>query len=144
MRPGNEVTLTIRRDGETKEVTVKLAAAGQSDTENPTAEGETPSKDQLMKELGMSVRDLSPELANRLGFDDTNGVLITDVDQSNPMIRRSDLSPRQVIVEVAGTPTPDVETFQEVYAQIPAGKAFRVVVRLRQGFMNVTSLRKPE
>jgi serine protease Do len=144
MRPGNEVTLTIRRDGETKEVTVKLAAAGQSDTENATAEGETPSKDQLMEELGMSVRDLSPELANRLGFDDTNGVLITDVDQSNPMIRRSDLGPRQVIVEVAGTPTPDVETFQEVYAQIPAGKAFRVVVRLRQGFMNVTSLRKPE
>jgi serine protease Do len=59
------------------------------------------------------------------------------------MIRNSGLSPRQVIVEIAGQPTPDVETFQQVYGEIPPGEAFRVVVRLPQGFVDVTSLRKP-
>jgi serine protease Do len=36
-----------------------------------------------------------------------------------------------------------VETFQEVYGEIEPGQAFRVVVRLPQGFVDVTSLRKP-
>jgi serine protease Do len=59
------------------------------------------------------------------------------------MIRSSGLSPKQVIVEIAGQPVPDVETFQEVYGEIEPGQAFRVVVRLPQGFVDVTSLRKP-
>jgi serine protease Do len=143
MRPGDEVTLTIRRNGEKKEITATLEAAGAGD-EAATAEGDTPSEDQLMEELGLSVRNLTPEIARRFGLNSTNGVIITDVDQSNPMIRRSGLEPRQIIIEIGGQETPDVDTFREAYAKIPAGKAFRVVVRLPQGFVDVTSLRKPE
>ena len=143
MRPGDEVTLTIRRDGENQQLTATLDAAGKGD-EAATAEGDTPSEDQLMEELGLSVRDLTPEIARQLGLNSTNGVVITDVDQSNAMIRRSGLEPRQVIIEIGGQETPDVETFKEAYAKIPTGKAFRVVVRLPQGFVDVTSLRKPE
>ncbi len=142
-RPGNEVTLTIRRDGETMEITATLGAAGDDDG-STTDESDAPSEDQLMEELGLNVRDLTPEIARRLRLDNTDGVVITEVDESNPMIRRSGLEPRQVIIEMGGQRISDVETFQEVYAGLPAGKAFRVVVRLPQGFVNVTSLRKPE
>jgi len=143
MRPGEQVTLSVRRNGETREITVTLGAA-DGDGETSASDDEAPSQDQLMEELGLSVQDITPEIARQLGLDDTEGVVITDVDGSNPMIRQSGLQPRQVIVEMAGRSTPDVETFQEVYGQIPAGEAFRVVVRLPQGFVDVTSLRKPE
>ena len=143
MQPGDEVTLTIRRNGETQEITATLGAADAGES-TADAEDETPSENQLMEELGMSVQNITPEIAQQLGLEDTEGVVITDVDGSNPMIRRSGLQPRQIIIEVAGQPVPDVETFQQVYGQIPAGEAFRVVVRLPQGFVDVTSLRKPE
>jgi serine protease Do len=142
MRPGEEVTLTINRNGETREITVTL---GSADTGGSEGGGdEAPSQDQMMQELGMSIQNITPEIARQLGLDDTDGVVITDVDRSNPMIRSSGLSPKQVIVEIAGQPVPDVETFREVYGEIPPGRAFRVVVRLPQGFVDVTSLRKPE
>jgi serine protease Do len=142
MRPGDEVTLSVNRNGEEKELTVTLGAAGNGQ-QTADAEGDAPSQDQLMDELGLALRDITPEIARQLGLESTDGVVVDDVDRSNPMIRNSGLSPRQVIVEIAGQPTPDVETFQKVYAQIPPGEAFRVVVRLRQGFVDVTSLRKP-
>jgi serine protease Do len=143
MRPGDEVTLTIRRNGETKEITATLGAASGGE-QTASAEGDAPSQDQLMEELGMSIRDITPEIARQLGLDDTDGVVIDDVDRSNPMIRQSGLQPRQVIIEIAGQPVPDVETFQAVYGELSPGQAFRVVVRLPQGFVDVTSLRKPE
>jgi serine protease Do len=143
MRPGDKITLTIQRNGEKKKISVTLGSANQEGT---TAGGEedTPSKDQLMKELGLNIQNVTPEIARQLGLDEDQGVVITDVDRSNPMIRQSGLAPKQVIIEMAGKSIPDVETFQEVYAKIPAGEAFRVAVRLPQGFVDVTSLRKPE
>jgi serine protease Do len=143
MRPGEQVTLSVRRNGETREITVTLGAA-DGDEEASSSDDEAPSQDQLMEELGLNVQNITPEIARQLGLDDTEGVVITDVDGSNPMIRQSGLQPRQVIIEMAGRPVPDVETFQDVYGEIPPGEAFRVVVRLPQGFVDVTSLRKPE
>jgi len=145
MQPGDEVTLTINRNGEQKKLTVTLGSRekGMASAEQDGSD-EAPSREQLMKELGLSIQNISPEIARQLGLDNTDGVVITDVDQSNPMIRNSGLEPRQVIVEIAGARIPDIETFQKVYSKIPPGKAFRVVVRLPQGFVDVTSLRKPK
>jgi len=143
MRPGKEVTLTINRNGEIREIPVTLGSAGE-ETETADAGEGAPSRDQLMDELGLSIQNITPEIARQLDIEGTDGVVITDVDRSNPSIRNSGLQERLIIVEIAGQPTPDVETFQEVYAKIPSGEAFRVVVRSPQGFVNVTSLRKPE
>jgi serine protease Do len=144
-QPGEAVTLTINRNGEQKNVSVTLGsrAEGMSASADEGG-GESPSKEELMKELGLSVRDLTPDMARQLGMDNTKGVVITDVDNTNPMIRNSGLEPGMVIMEIAGTRTPDLDTFQKVYGDIPPGKAFRVVVRLEQGFVDVTSLRKPD
>jgi len=142
LQPGQEVTLTVNREGETREITVTLGSAG-SDAQTAETQEEAPSQDQLMEELGLSIRNITPDIARQLGMNDTNGVIITGVDRSNPAIRNSGLQEKLIIIEIAGQPVPDVETFREVYAEIPSGEAFRVVVRSPQGFVNVTSLRKP-
>ncbi len=142
MQPGDEVTLIINRDGEQREMTVTLGSASDQ-SQTASAEDEAPSQDQLMEELGLSIRNLSPELARQLGLNSTDGVIITEVDRSNPIIRDSGLQEKLIIVEIEGQRIPDVETFRQVYGEIPSGEAFRVVVRSPQGFVDVTSLRKP-
>ncbi|MFP4227380.1 MAG: trypsin-like peptidase domain-containing protein [Salinivenus sp.] len=139
--PGDEVELTINRDGEERTLTVTLGEREEATASSDS--GESPSRDQMMEELGIGVRDIDSEIAEELGLDNTEGVVITDVDESNPMIRNSGLSPRQVIIEMAGKRIPDVDTFREVYGEIEPGSAFRVAVRLPEGYVNVTSLRKP-
>jgi serine protease Do len=59
------------------------------------------------------------------------------------MIRNSGLQPRQIIFEMAGQDIPDLDTFMEVYQSVEPGQAFRVGVRNPDGFVFVTSLRRP-
>jgi len=44
---------------------------------------------------------------------------------------------------MAGQKIPDVQTFQEVYASIEPGRAFRLIVKTTDGFVIQTSIRKP-
>jgi len=140
-QPGDSVTLTINRDGETREVSVTL---GAREAETQTASrSDTPSESEMMSDLGMSLRNLTPEMARQMGLNTAEGVVITEVDASNSMIEDSGLRPNMIIVQMAGQDVPDVETFQELYAQIEPGQAFRLMVRTPDGFVLPTSLRKP-
>jgi serine protease Do len=143
--PGDEISITVDRNGERREFTIALGTLNGEDEETADAETEeTPSSDSMMEELGFRFQNVTPEIARQLGLESPEGVIITDVDPRNRMIRESGLRPRQIIVRVNGQPTPDVETFEEVYAGIDNGAAFRVVVRSPEGMAFVTSLRKPE
>jgi serine protease Do len=59
------------------------------------------------------------------------------------MVRDSGLQPKQIIVRMAGQTVEDGEALRQIYSEIPAGEAFRVVVRTPQGFVTTTALRKP-
>ena len=97
----------------------------------------------MMDELGLAYQDVTPQIARRLGLDAARGVIITDIDRSNDMIRDSGLQPNQIIVEAAGREVTDADSFEAIYAEIPEGEAFRVVVTNPNGLVSVTSLRKP-
>lgn len=141
-QPGEEVTVTVNREGETRTVTVTLGSRDSSGTTASTGESESPSE--MMESLGMEVRNVTPEIARRLNLDAAEGVIIADVDRSNPMIADSGLQPNMIITRVAGRSIEDVSEFQEIYAGLDAGQAFRVVVRTPDGLAYVTSLTKPE
>jgi serine protease Do len=137
--PGDEVSLNVlKRSGDEETITVTLGARDSG----MTASADQPSSDEMMEELGIGVQNVTPEIARRLGMDEARGVVITEVDRSNPSIRDSGLRPRQVILQMAGEEINNVDQFREVYAGIPAGEAFRLVVQNR-GFVAQTSLRKP-
>lgn len=148
MQPGEEATLQINREGETRTFTVTLGARGEAMTAssgNDSGDGEgASSAEAIQEELGLQLQDVTPEIARRLGLDRDQGVVITGVDQSNRMIRNSGLQPRQIIFEMAGQEIPDLDTFVEVYKSIQPGNAFRLAVRNPDGFVFVTSLRRPE
>ena len=145
MRPGDEVSLRINRDGSSETLTVTLGSRDNMATASASQnnEGSPSSPEAIRDELGLELRDVTPDLARQLGLDQAQGVLITNVDQSNPAIRSSGLQSRQIIFEMAGQQIADMDAFMDVYGQVEPGEAFRVAVRNPDGFVFVTSLRRP-
>jgi serine protease Do len=78
--PGTRVKLTILRDGREMELTVAIGKL-QGDESGLSAEtGELP-------KLGLGLQALTPELAQRLGYDGEQGVLVASVDPGSPAAR---------------------------------------------------------
>jgi len=123
---GETVTLKLIRQGQTKEVQVKIGALPDDDeailgSAEPTA--------QPVDRLGLSVSNLSPELREQFDVPQ-NGVLVQAANPgaaSEAGIRRGD-----VILRLQDQEIKDVSHFNAVVKELPKGKSIAVLVQ-RQG-----------
>jgi serine protease Do len=78
LSPGTKITLTVIRNSEEKDIEVKLEAKESKGTPSETGDNET-------KQLGITVQDLTPELAQQFGYkDEKSGVIVSDVAPASP------------------------------------------------------------
>jgi serine protease Do len=89
--------------------------------------------DQLVKHgkvvrgwLGVSIQDLSPELAGQFGLSEPKGILINEVLDDSPA-RRAGLARGDVIVEYDGKPVENAAQLRNAVAQTAVGK--KVIVK---------------
>jgi serine protease Do len=76
--PGTKINLTVIRDGKEKDITVELEVR-----ESKVALAEAGGNES--KQLGITVQDLTPELARQFGYPEkTGGVIVTEVVSSSP------------------------------------------------------------
>ncbi len=141
-QPGEQIQITVNRGGEQQTLTATLGSRDASGRTTASADGDS-APSEMMENLGMQLQNVTPELARRLGLDEAEGVIITELDRSNPMIADSGLQPNMIITRMAGRSVSSVSDVQEIYDSLNAGEAFRVVVRTPQGMAYVSSLRKP-
>jgi serine protease Do len=78
LAPGSETKLTLLREGQTQEVAVTLAARPAPETLQALA---SPGN---VAELGLVLRDLTPEVAGPLGYEAYSGALVTGVVPRSP------------------------------------------------------------
>jgi len=90
--PGTKVILTILRDGKKKELTVKIGTLEADES------GQLMGSDQIPK-LGLSLQKLTPDLADRLGYEDAKGVLVTAVEPDS-LAARAGIERGNLIEEV--------------------------------------------
>lgn len=84
MQPGTEVTLTILRDNNERQVRAKLGEFVGKVAED-TEQGGSNSNGRDSGRLGLSVQPLTPELASRLGLKNvTQGLVVGGVDPTGP------------------------------------------------------------
>lgn len=76
--------------------------------------------------LGVSIQDLSPELAPQFGLSDPKGVLISEVLDGSPA-KRAGLERGDVILEYEGKPVENATQLRNAVAQTVVGK--KVVVK---------------
>lgn len=139
-KPGTKVELEFVRNGQRRTETVTLgelepttvAAAGRRGTDDSA--GHAPAA------LGLSVQNLTPELARRVGVDAAEGVLVTAVEPGSAAARAR-IQPGDVIVEVGGEPVSAVGAFRSALASQDLEKGVRMVV-LTQGQRRFVFLRK--
>jgi len=76
-KPGAKVDVKVVRDGKEQTIPVTIAEMAPEGT----AKSGTPD---LSKGVGLTVQDITPDLAKRLGTENTKGVLVTSVDDGSP------------------------------------------------------------
>jgi serine protease Do len=78
MAPGTKIKLTVIRNGDEKDFEIKLEAR---ESKAASAEAE----DKGAKQLGITVQDLTPELAHQFGYtNEKSGVIVSDVNPASP------------------------------------------------------------
>ena len=78
--PGTKVKLLVLRDGKKKLLVVKIG-------EKPGETAAASIKHGILKKLGLSIQDLTPELAEQFGYKEGQGVLVSEVEPGSPAER---------------------------------------------------------
>jgi serine protease Do len=131
IKPGNKATLTYVRNGKEAKASVTVADRAKlyadrlgDDDETAANTSETESK------LGMAVRSMTPELAERLGIPAGKGVVVQDV---RPGSFADDIGLQRgfIILEVNRQPVNSEEDFRRIQTQLKSGQD--VVFLVQQG-----------
>ncbi len=135
--PGTIVVLEIWRDGKAINVEVKL------DEWNP--EFAVAAAEPKSDELGLQVRDISPDLRKRLGLDaDVEGVLITDVEPDSAA-EEANLLHGDIIMEVGREPVANTNEFQAaVREKAQPGKSLLIRYKRGNNEPSITVVKVPE
>jgi 2-alkenal reductase len=123
---GDEVVLTVLRDGEEQEISVTLGARpGPFPTTGRQPQEQGPV-------LGIQLRELTPELSEELELPgDVDGVVVVSV-VPNSAAELAGFQPEDVIVSFDNESVTSIAEIVELIANAPLGEAFPVVV-LRDG-----------
>ncbi|MBU2550363.1 MAG: DegQ family serine endoprotease [Proteobacteria bacterium] len=101
---GAKAKITIIRDGKEKVLTVTVGEL----TDEKAAEAQAQTTD-----LGLTVKELTPELAERLGLGESEGVIIAGVADDSAAAE-SGLKPGDLIVEIDRNPVKDIGEYRKV------------------------------
>jgi serine protease Do len=122
---GRTVTITIVRNGVVKELPITVTpsreeqVASAEDAPDPAA-------------LGLTVRDLTPELAHELNAGDTRGVMVAAVAPGSSAAA-SGLKPHDLILQVNRKSVRDVGAYQRALKENGAGKIVLLLIKRDNG-----------
>jgi len=135
--PGTKVRLKVLREGEERSFSVELASLDEAKT---TAARDEPRE---AEQLGMTVRELTDDVAQRLGLEDEEGVIVAQVGRGSPAARAG-IRSRDLIVEIDREPVASVADYTEAL-EAAKGSALLMIRRVtRQGVRtDIVTLRLP-
>ncbi len=123
--PGTKVTLTIIRDGKERKLPVTIGEQPSDFGSVAKQSGKSP-----LGKMGLSLQDLTPELADQFGYQKNQGILIAGVDPDSPA-GRVGLQAGQLIEEVNKTPVKNLNELEQILAKSKNPK--QVLLRVRAG-----------
>jgi serine protease Do len=118
--PNTDVPIKLLRKGQEKTVQVRVAEL----KEERVAEG----GGTLEENLGMTVQELTPEIAKNLGVSESRGVIVTNVDDGSPAdeagVRRGD-----VVLEVNQKKIQTVQDYRAAIGGVGGADSMLLLVR---------------
>jgi len=108
--PDSNSTIEVMRDGELVEMTVKI---GSLDSGEIVAGNAAPNGD---SRLGLRLQDLDESIAAQLGYDGTDGVVVSQVEPGS-RAQMAGIVPGTVVTEVNRQPVTNVQEFKKALEQ---------------------------
>ena len=136
--PGDRVQVTVFRDGEPRQIEVRLDQAPIAET---VAEAPEP-RVRMADKIGIEVADITPDLAQSLGLESTDGVVVTSIQRGGPAARRGNITRGSVIHEINGQTIRDSEDVDEAFRRVEPGEVVSLVVETN-GTTNLVNVRVP-
>ena len=124
--PGTEISVQLIREGKPLDVNVKIG-------EQPADFGSLAQKqttNSVLGKFGLTVQDLTQDLAEQFGYQDRQGVIISEVSPDSPA-GQAGLKTGQLIEEVNKTRITSVADLQKVIGQ--SADSERVLLKIRSG-----------
>jgi len=113
-RPGDEVTVTVKRDGEEKQFDVTLRNR-QGSTELVTSE-------QTLEKLGAKFKPIDERLKQRIGI--SYGVQVVSLEDG--ALSKADIREGFIITAIEGRKIRNVNDIKQIFSEVPAGSKVRV------------------
>jgi len=131
VKPGETIKIKVIRDGKNKEFKVKLAERTDEAMAELGGRGEIIPGEEKEEWLGVTVQGLTEELAQRLGYEGLQGVLISDVDADGPAAK-VDNAPRRgdLIQEIEGQEIKNMDDYRRAAKEVKDEES--VMIRLRR------------
>ncbi|MGB3087811.1 MAG: DegQ family serine endoprotease [Phycisphaerae bacterium] len=122
--PGSEVKVAVLRKGERETLTVEIGRrSGQ-----PEAALGQPNGPAAIEDLGIEVSDVTPEAAQRFGYKEGQGVLITGVEPGS-LGARARLRPGMLILQVGDRKVHSVSAFRDALKEVDLSRGVLMLVR---------------
>ena len=121
LSPGTKADLVIYRDGEKKNVTVEIGKL-------PTEAKVGLSKTDEGLDIGLQVQELTPELAQRFGYEDDKGVVVAQVEAGSPAAEAG-LETGMLIMQVEKKPVTNLDEFTDAVKKAASKKSILLLVK---------------
>ncbi|HIE28858.1 TPA: DegQ family serine endoprotease [Candidatus Poribacteria bacterium] len=126
---GKSVDVKVIRDGREKILSVKI---GKLPGESIVAVGGAVSSGNVKPLAGLKVRNLTPEIAERYGYEDEDGVVVTEVSPGAPAYKEG-IRPGDLIKEIERQPVKNVRNYKKVTKELKGKKTVLLLVKRRSG-----------
>ncbi len=123
LKPGTKVKLVVLRDSKRKTFTIKLA-------ERPSEGKIVAAKSQTIEKLGLTVQNLTDDLAERLGYEGLTGVVVTQVEPGY-QAQRKGIKAGMLIMEVNRETVANTKEFDKAVEK--AGKDRSILLLITDG-----------
>jgi serine protease Do len=125
LRVGSKVDIKIFRDG--REMTLPIIIAERKDVQEPD------SVIHAAEKFGMTVQEVTPEIARYLGMPEKTGVIITDIKAGEPADEAA-LKPRDIILKINNIEISGLKEYQD--ALTASNKDDALLMLIRRGKAN--------
>ena len=136
-RPREDVTVRIYREGSPRDLTVRLGEAPLTSVEQPEARPEAPAAE---AKLGISVEELTPGLAQQLGYSEAGGVIVTEVSPLGPAGRRG-IRRGEKILEINGEPVSSPDDVRSILRGVQEGAIVSLLLGWRDETTRILNVR---
>jgi serine protease Do len=118
--------MVVFRDGKRLELTVSVGKLKEGETSLAAGTGSANEK------LGITVQELTKDLASQLGVRDSKGLVVTEIKPGSPA-EDAGVTPGSTIVEINGIRPDSLEQYSAEIAKLKKGDVVRLLLRKPDG-----------